>query len=122
MRGCCRSEDRARQVLAALEQRMGEVGLRLHPAETRIVYCRDGNRRGPWGGPVSFDFLGYTFRPRHSAGKNGRFTGFDLAASDKAVKKMSETVAGREPHRRVTLTWEQLAAWIAPVIRGWMAC
>ena len=116
----CRSQDRARQVLAALERRMGEVGLRLHPAKTRIVYCRDDNRRGPWDGPVSFDFLGYAFRPRHSAGKNGRFTGFDLAASDKAVKKMSETVAGWQLHRHVNLTWEQLADWIAPVIAGWM--
>jgi RNA-directed DNA polymerase len=116
----CKSQARARQVLAALEQRMGGVGLRLHPAKTRIVYCRDSNRRGPWDGPVSFDFLGYAFRPRASAGKNGRFTGFDLAASDKAVKKMSETVAGWQLHRHVNLTWEQLADWIAPVIAGWM--
>jgi RNA-directed DNA polymerase len=117
----CDSEDRARRVLAALERRMREVGLELHPGKTRIVYCRDSNRRGPWDGPVSFDFLGYTFRPRHSAGKNGRFTGFDLAASDKAVKRMSETVAGWRLHRHVSLTWEQLTAWIAPVIAGWMA-
>jgi RNA-directed DNA polymerase len=46
---------------------------------TRIVYCKDSNRHGPWDGPVSFDFLGYAFRPRRSAGKNGRFTGFELA-------------------------------------------
>jgi group II intron reverse transcriptase/maturase len=116
----CKSQARARQVLAALERRMGEVGLRLHPAKTRIVYCKDDNRRGPWDGPVSFDFLGYAFRPRHSAGKNGGFTGFDLEASDKAVKKMSETVAGWRLHRHTTLTWEQLTAWIAPIIRGWM--
>jgi RNA-directed DNA polymerase len=116
----CESEDRARQVLAALERRMGEVGLRLHPAKTRIVYCKDSNRRGPWDGPVSFDFLGYAFRPRHSAGKNGRFTGFDLEASGTAVKKMSETVASWRLHRHTALTWEQLTAWIAPVIRGWM--
>jgi len=35
----CRSEARARQVLAALEQRMEQVGLRLHPDKTKIVYC-----------------------------------------------------------------------------------
>lgn len=117
----CRSEDRARRVLAALEERMGEAGLRLHPGKTRIVYCKDDNRRGPWGGPVSFDFLGYTFRPRRSAGKNGRFTGFDLEVSNKAVKRMSEIVAGWQLHRHVSLTWEQLTDWIAPVIQGWMA-
>ena len=43
----CVSERQARQVLAA---RSGtgwiEVGLRLHPDKTRIVYCQDGKRRG----------------------------------------------------------------------------
>jgi RNA-directed DNA polymerase len=116
----CKTEARARQVLAALGQRMGEAGLRLHPAKTRIVYCRDDNRRGPWDGPASFDFLGYTFRPRQTQGKRGRFTGFDLAASSKAIARMSEAVRGWQLRRHVTLTWEQLTDWIAPVIRGWM--
>ena len=116
----CKSQARARQVLAALEQRTGEAGLRLHPAKTRIVYCRDGNRRGPWDGPVSFDFLGYAFRPRDTMGKNGRFTGFDLAVSPKAVKRMSEAVTGWQLRRHVRLTWQELADWISPVIRGWM--
>jgi retron-type reverse transcriptase len=35
----CKSQARARRVLAALEQRMKEVGLELHPDKTRIVYC-----------------------------------------------------------------------------------
>ena len=33
----CATERQAREVLAALEQRMAEVGLRLHPDKTRIV-------------------------------------------------------------------------------------
>jgi group II intron reverse transcriptase/maturase len=117
----CKSLARARQALAALEQRMRDVGLELHPGKTRIVYCRDSRRRQRWDGPVSFDFLGYAFRPRDTLGKNGKFTGFDLAASPKAVKRMSETVTGWHLHRFTDLTWEQLAGWIGPVIRGWMA-
>ena len=117
----CKSQARARQVLAALEQRMTDVGLDLHPDKTRIIYCKDSRRRKPWDGPVSFDFLGYAFRPRDTMGKNGRFTGFDLAVSPKAVKRMNQTVAGWRLHRRTDLTWEQLAGWIGPVIRGWMA-
>jgi RNA-directed DNA polymerase len=31
-------------VLAAIEERMRQVGLRLHPEKTRIVYCQDDNR------------------------------------------------------------------------------
>jgi group II intron reverse transcriptase/maturase len=37
----CVSERQARQVLAALESRMEEVGLRLHPDKTKIVFCKD---------------------------------------------------------------------------------
>ena len=116
----CKSEARARQVLAALEQRMREVGLELHPDKTRIIYCRDSSRREPWGGPVSFDFLGYAFRPRDGMGKNGRFIGFDLAASPKVIKRMSKIVKGWCLHRFTNLTWAQLVGWIGPVIRGWM--
>ena len=46
-RSCIVSAERqARQVRAALEDRMVEVGLQLHPDKTRIVYCKDGKRRG----------------------------------------------------------------------------
>ena len=43
----------------------GEVGLRLHPDKTRIVYCKDGKRRGEHE-HTSFTFLGFTFRPREA--------------------------------------------------------
>jgi hypothetical protein len=33
----CVSERQARLVLTAIEKRMGEVGLQLHPEKTRIV-------------------------------------------------------------------------------------
>ncbi|MDN3021373.1 hypothetical protein [Streptomyces sp. S.PB5] len=44
-------------------ERYEEVGLRLHPDKTRIVYCKDGKRRGS-SEHTSFTFLGYTFRAR----------------------------------------------------------
>ena len=115
-----KSQARARQVLAALEQRMKEVGLELHPDKTRIIYCKDYRRPKPWDAPVSFDFLGYAFRPRDTIGKNSRFTGFDLAVSPTAVKRMNEAVSGWRLHRHTGLTWEQLTDWIGPVIQGWM--
>ena len=43
----CATERQAREVLAALEMRMAEVGLELHPDKTRIVYCKDRKRRQP---------------------------------------------------------------------------
>jgi len=59
----CVSERQARTVLAALTDRMSEVGLQLHPDKTRIVYCRDGKRRGGFN-TTEFTFLGFTFRAR----------------------------------------------------------
>jgi len=34
---------------------------------------------------------------------------------------MNAVVSGWRLHRHTGLTWEQLAGWIGPVIRGWMA-
>jgi group II intron reverse transcriptase/maturase len=117
----CSSQARARQVLAALEERMGQVGLRLHPGKTRIVYCKDGRRRGPWDGPSSFDFLGFTFRARSMQARNGnRFTGFGPAISDAAMARLSAEVRSWRLHRHTTLTPAELARWINPVVRGWM--
>jgi group II intron reverse transcriptase/maturase len=61
----CVSEGRAREVLAAIAERMRGVGLRLHPGKTRIVYCRDGRRRGLYE-HTEFTFLGFTFRVRRA--------------------------------------------------------
>ena len=58
-------------MLAAIGERMEQVGLRLHPDKTRIVYCKDGKRRGSHE-HTSFTFLGFTFRPRGVRSKTGR--------------------------------------------------
>jgi hypothetical protein len=77
----CVSEAQAHRVLAALVERMREVGLELHPDKTRIVYCKDGRRRSSYE-HTAFTFLGYTFRPRGVRTKTGTMvTGFNPAIS-----------------------------------------
>src|SRR5205807_180367 len=61
----CVSQRQAQRVLAALKDRMAQVGLELHPDKTRIVYCQDGKRRG-FHKNTSFTFLGFTFRQREA--------------------------------------------------------
>ena len=70
-----------------------EVGLALHPDKTRIVYCKDGNRRGSHE-HTSFTFLGFTFRARAGCGPGpGRCSpSFLPAISKDALKKISATV------------------------------
>ena len=96
----CVSERQARQVLAALQDRMAEVGLQLHPDKTRIVYCQDGKRRDAFE-HTSFTFLGYTFRPRGARAKDGSmFVSFAPAISKDALKKIGQEVRSWRLHRR----------------------
>ncbi len=69
----CASEAEAQHVLKALADRMAQVGLELHPDKTRIVYCKDGGRKGSHE-HERFNFLGYTFRPRRDKNKRGEAT------------------------------------------------
>jgi RNA-directed DNA polymerase len=116
----CRTEAEARQVLAALRSRMAEVGLELHADKTRIVYCKDNNRRGQF--PVTeFTFLGFTFRPRGAKDKHGvMFTAFLPAISKRALKKLSKMVWSWRLHRCTSKESADLARIINPVVRGWM--
>jgi RNA-directed DNA polymerase len=116
----CASERQARAVLAALSDRMEEVGLRLHPAKTKIVYCKDDRRRRPYE-HTSFTFLGYTFRPRGARRADGKmFVGFQPAVSPEALKKMGEQVRQWRIHTRTRHDLNELAALVNPVVAGWM--
>jgi RNA-directed DNA polymerase len=116
----CVSQRQAAYVRRAITGRMEQVGLRLHPDKTRIVYCKDDNRREAYA-TTSFTFLGYTFHARTARGRNGRrFTAFLPAISKDALKKLSRTVRGWRLHRRTDLSLAELAKMINPVVRGWM--
>jgi RNA-directed DNA polymerase len=118
----CATERQAREVLAALNERMTEVGLALHPDKTKIVYCKDRNRRQRYDGPCTFTFLGYEFRARKAPARDGTsmFAGFLPAVSKDALKRMSAEVRAWRLHLRTGTELEDLAAWLNPIIRGWI--
>lgn len=116
----CVTERQARQVLAALDKRMVEVGLRLHPDKTKIVYCKDGKRCGSYE-LTAFTFLGYTFQPRSVRNTKGElFVRFTPAVSPQAMKKMGEVVRRWRLHRRTEASLDELAAMINPIVAGWI--
>jgi RNA-directed DNA polymerase len=116
----CATERQARQVWAALSERMDSVGLRLHPDKTRIVYCRDGRRRASYE-HTEFTFLGFTFRQRRSRNKDGKqFTSFNPAISKPALKKISAEVRSWRLHNRIGSDLVGVARDINPIVRGWM--
>jgi group II intron reverse transcriptase/maturase len=115
----CVSEGQARRVVAAIANRMEEVGLRLHPDKTKIVYCKDGKRRGAYE-HTAFTFLGFTFRARAARGKNGSFTSFLPAISTDALKKISGEARRWRLHHWIGHSFGEVARRINPIVRGWM--
>ena len=116
----CISESHAHRVRAAIAERMVEVGLRLHPEKTKIVYCKDGKRRSTFA-QTAFTFLGYTFRPRGARDKNGQmFLSFSPAISRDALKRLGARVRSWRLHQRTGESFGSLARKINPVVRGWM--
>ena len=69
----CKSELQARWIKSAIEKRLRQCRLRLHPQKTKIVYCKDSSRKDNYP-KEKFDFLGYTFRPRLSKNRRGEFS------------------------------------------------
>jgi RNA-directed DNA polymerase len=68
----CRTKSEVLALKEVLKARFGECKLELHPEKTRIVYCKDKNRKEEHP-TTSFDFLGFTFRPRLTKTKEGKF-------------------------------------------------
>jgi RNA-directed DNA polymerase len=118
----CRTEQEAQAIMAALRDRLAQCGLQMHPDKTRIVYCKDGRRKGRY--PITkFDFLGYTFRPRlvKNHKRNILFVGFTPAVSAKALKAMRQTTRRRNWRNRTDLSLQDISRLYNPVLRGWIA-
>jgi group II intron reverse transcriptase/maturase len=116
----CKSERQARHVRQAIADRMAEVGLRLHPDKTKIVYCKDGNRQGSYE-HTAFTFLGFTFRQRRARNRHGKsFSNFLPAISKNALNKISAAVRSWRLHLRTGHTFKDLARRINPIVAGWM--
>jgi RNA-directed DNA polymerase len=117
----CKSRRQAEMVLAGIAARMQEVGLRLHPDKTRIVYCKDSNRRDEHE-HISFTFLGYAFRAREAInGKTGRhFSSLSPAISPEALKAKGDRLRELRIHRHTNLSLDDLAEWLNPIVAGWM--
>lgn len=116
----CVSEAQARYVLAAIAERMGQVGLELYPDKTRIVYCQDANRQGSYE-HTAFTFLGFTCCRRSAQRRDGTmFLSFLPAISSQALKRIGARVRSWWLHHRTHLSEADLARRINPVVRGWM--
>lgn len=114
----CKTRIEAETLLEELKQRFAECGLELHSDKTRIVCCNVKDKQYP---TKSFDFLGYTFRPRLVTNQqnNTLFIGFTPAVSKTAVKAMRQETKRCKWHLRSELSLEEIAQSYNPVLKGW---
>ncbi len=117
-----RSLKEAETLLAAIRQRLAECHLELHPEKTKIVYCKDDARRGTHE-HTTFDFLGYTFRPRRAKNHRGKlFISFLPGVSNKAANSIRETIRSWRigATRNNQSLGDSREEFVDPFVRGWV--
>jgi RNA-directed DNA polymerase len=116
----CNSESEAQCVLKSVEGRLETVGLKAHPEKTKIVYCKTGRRTDSYP-IISFNFLGYCFKPRQCLDKHGTlFLNFTPSISPTAIKSIRDEVRKYRIHRLTHLDLPQIAHLFAAKLRGWL--
>jgi len=117
----CASVAQAQAMKAALAARLAACGLELHPEKTKIVYCKDGSRKGSYEN-TQFDFLGYTFRARQvkNRKRNTLFMNFTPAVSAAALKEMRQTTRQWNFRNRSDWSLTQISRMYNPILRGWL--
>ena len=115
----CNSEYEAANLQEAVGKRLRECGLDLHPEKTKIVYCRDANRKGRY--PVTqFVFLGYVFRGRLAKSKAGKyFNSFSPAISRSSAKHIRQRMREWNLGRWTNAELEDIAGRCNASLRGW---
>ena len=116
----CRSRRQAEYVMKRITDRFRECGLEIHPDKSSIVYCQDRNRTEQHQ-RISFDFLGYTFRPRRCVDRRGHVhPNFLPAISRPSKKEINRTIRGWHLQLKNEKTLSDLSRMFNPVLRGWL--
>ena len=116
----CYTLKQAEYILERIRERFAECGLTLHAVKTKIVYCKDGRRKGNCKN-TSFDFLGFTFRVRTCIDKQGElFQGFNPSISRKARNAIMQEAKRWNLNKQPFKQLEEIAKELNPQIRGWV--
>lgn len=107
----CRSASAAREALRRIGLVMSQLGLRLHPAKTRLVDLRRGKE--------SFVFLGCTIRKKRSIQRAPSKHFMQRWPSPKATKRLRDRVRELTDKRQSGQDVKQIIAELTPVLRGW---
>lgn len=116
----CVSKRQAEALYASLQKRFETCGLKLHPEKTKIVYCKDANHKGSYP-VITFDFLGFTFKPRLTKSRyKGFFVSYGPAISRSSSQRIWLKMREWRLHRRHDKTIEELSSYCRASVRGWI--
>ena len=110
--------DDAERFWRAVQERLGQFGLKLHPEKTRLIefgrFARDNRGRRGQGKPETFDFLGFT----HCCGKTrkGRFMVLRLTSAKRLRAKL--LVVKTELRRRMHQPIAEQGQYLRSVVTG----
>jgi len=119
----CQNFKQALRTLEAVKARFKQCKLEIKDGKSNIVYCKRNQKKHP---PfkvhyVSFNFLGFTFKPRMVKGYFGHFhLGFTPSISRESQKRINQTLFKMKLHRMVHLRLSDLAGIIANKVGGWI--
>jgi hypothetical protein len=105
------TRSRAEEARRRIEAVLAELGLRLHPDKTRIVYLG--------GGADGFDFLG--FHHRKTPSKYGDRRYLSKWPSARAMASIRAKVRAHTDRRFASRDLRDVVAGLNPVLRGWGA-
>jgi RNA-directed DNA polymerase len=116
----CNTDRQAEYILSCISSRMRACNLELHPTKTRIVRIRD-KRKGARSTKGTFDFLGFTFKPRIAKTTSGRvFSSVLPGISQKAAIKIRSEIRSWKLHIRSGTSLDELANFVNPKVQGWI--
>ncbi len=116
----CNNHYKAEVILCEIRKRLNECKLDLHPDKTKIVYCKQSNRKSDFKN-VSFNFLGFSFQPRLVRLKNGKFNvGFTPAISKEAKRRILKELRAMKIHRWTNDDIYDVARKINGKLYGWI--
>jgi len=117
----CNTEQQAKQLFEALSKRFEECLLEIHPTKSKIVYCKDDNRRSDYSN-TKFTFLGYDFRRRSTKNMwtNKMFLSFTPAVSNEAKKSMRAKTRKTIKNTGTYKSLNDVANKTNPILQGWI--
>jgi RNA-directed DNA polymerase len=118
----CDSFIEAQERLNAIEQRLKECKLEVNRSKTKIVHCQNSHKRQAPNKEVkrSFDFLGFTFKPRYVMFKGKIRVGFTPAMSRKSQKRINKLCFKLKIHRMSHFNIYQIAGFLRSKTIGWI--